>query len=284
MPEIEIRPPHEWRDFVECEDLQRDAWQMSDETEIVPAHLLITAHKNGGLVLGAYEGAQLVGFVFGFLGAERTGAEFRIKHCSHQLGVRRAFRSRGIGLALKQRQREYLLRQNLDLATWTYDPLQAVNANLNIARLGAIARRYIRDAYGELQDALNIGVASDRFEVEWWLNSERVQARIDAQEPAHPNPERQPIYEIKFDDAGMAHIAREADLEEGLCLVEIPADFNGIKARDLALGRAWREQTRVTFERAFAQGYSAVEFNNWRDDLGRRRSGYILQKEAILPS
>ena len=68
------------------EDLQRQVWPGS-ETDVVPAHLLITVVHNGGLVLGAFAEEKLVGFVFGFPGLEFTADGPRPKHCSHMAGV-----------------------------------------------------------------------------------------------------------------------------------------------------------------------------------------------------
>src|SRR5271157_2118378 len=51
--------------------LQREVWPGS-ETDVVPAHLLITAAHNGGVVLGAFVNEKLIGCVFGFPGLEST--------------------------------------------------------------------------------------------------------------------------------------------------------------------------------------------------------------------
>ena len=68
--EIEIRPIATHEEYAEVEDLQKQIWGITDGLDIVPAHLLLTAQKNGGLVLGAFEKEsqeeRLVGFVFGF--------------------------------------------------------------------------------------------------------------------------------------------------------------------------------------------------------------------------
>jgi predicted GNAT superfamily acetyltransferase len=275
---FEIRPAKGWEDCVQCEELQRKIWWTPDSTEVVPASLLITAHKNGGLLLGAYEGSHLVGFVFGFLGTESEGESRRLKHCSHMLAVLPGFRKLGLGYELKKKQRECLRSQNLDLATWTYDPLQAINAWLNVGRLGVIARRYVRDAYGEMQDVLNAGVPSDRFEVEWWLTSLRVLERIDGDSGPRDAPKReaQPIYQVEFDDRGLARVTAEAEFRDETCIVEFPADFNALKAIDLDLAREWRAWTRATFESAFALNYTVQDVARWSDE--HIHVAYILKQ------
>ena len=66
----------------------------------------------------------------------------------------------------------------MSLVKWTLDPLQARNAFFNIVKLGAVCRAYVRNLYGSLDDSLNRGRMTDRFEVEWWVRSKRVKQAI----------------------------------------------------------------------------------------------------------
>ena len=80
----------------------------------------------------------MVGFVYSLPG---------IKHCkptqwSHMAGVVDAHRGAGIGYELKRLQRQRALAMGLELIEWTYDPMQAMNAHLNFAKLGVIAEEY----------------------------------------------------------------------------------------------------------------------------------------------
>lgn len=278
---IEIRPAKTWEECIQCEDLQRSIWLTPNGTDVVPASLLITALKNGGLLLGAFEDHIMIGFVFGFLGVEGTGRNRILKHCSHMLAVLPEYRKLGIGRMLKIEQRAQLFSMGLELATWTYDPLQAANAKLNVKGLGAIARRYLRDAYGEMVDAINAGIASDRFEAEWWLNSPRVRHAVDgAPEDRVLNPgEPQDLYRIHFDDRGLPSVESAGECSNESCRLEIPFDLNALKLSDLALARSWREWTRESFESAFAKGYVVVNLENWQDECGRSRIAYILVKK-----
>ncbi|MGB8643753.1 MAG: hypothetical protein WCF84_00820 [Anaerolineae bacterium] len=276
---IEIRPAQSWVDYLACEEIQRQVWRAHDNRDIVPASLLVTAAKNGGVLLCAFHGEEIVGFVFGFLGMEPGVSQWHFKHCSHMLAVLQAYRAQRVGINLKLRQRQVLLAQGLDLATWTYDPLQAVNARLNLSRLGAIARRYVRDAYGEMSDELNAGVASDRFEAEWWVSSARVETRLAPDFSSIVTLSQAPaIYDIEFDWHNLPHVTAEQGLATESIWLEIPANFNLLRAQDLGLACAWRARTRATLEKAFANGYIAVDFMNWRDDLGQDRAAYLLQK------
>ena len=162
-------------DMTAVEELQRQVWPGS-ETDVVPAHLLVTAIHNGGLVFGAFMEERMVGFVFGFPGLEKTPDGPRAKHCSHMMGIHPLYRDAGVGYALKRAQWQIVRKQGLNHITWTYDPLISRNAYLNIARLGAVCNTYLKLEYGEMRDGLNLGLPSDRFQVDWWVNTKRVRA------------------------------------------------------------------------------------------------------------
>ena len=99
------------------------------------------------------------------------------------MGVLPEWQSRGVGYALKVAQREAVLNQGVRLITWTYDPLESKNARLNIAKLGAVCNTYIRNYYGELRDDINLGLATDRFQVDWWIASRRIETRLTRNRP-----------------------------------------------------------------------------------------------------
>ncbi|HEY5269306.1 MAG TPA: hypothetical protein VII97_03155 [Anaerolineales bacterium] len=159
------------------EALQRLVWPGS-ETDVIPAHMLLAVIHNGGLALGAFVGDNLVGVSFGFPGIYTTPDGPRLKHHSHILGVHPEWIGKGIGFALKRAQWQMVRKQGLDRITWTYDPLLSRNAHLNISRLGAVCNTYLRSEYGEMRDGLNSGLPSDRFQVDWWLNTKRVERRL----------------------------------------------------------------------------------------------------------
>ncbi len=261
------------------EELQRVVWPGS-ETEVVPAHVLLTAVHNGGLVIGAFsaeegQGDRLVGFVFGFPGLYFTPDGPRPKHCSHMLGVHPDYRDRGLGFALKRAQWQMVRHQGLDRITWTYDPLLSRNAYLNITKLGAVCNTYLCNEYGKLRDNLNIGLPSDRFQVDWWVNSQRVNRRLSrrARQPldlAHFFAAgAEVINPTRLDDAGWPHPSEDPlppleddwdAAEKSILLVEIPADFLALKAANFNLAVRWRMHTRAIFQRLFAAGYLVTDF------------------------
>src|SRR3989442_13798918 len=164
-PQVEVRLARSHAEFAACEALSRDIWGAA-ERNVVPRELLLTMQLNGGLVHGAFlPDGRLVGFCFAFAGV-RDG---QLRLCSHQLGVIPELRGAGIGIELKQAQRKDALRLGYPLVSWTFDPLEARNAYINLHRLGCVARLYDRDHYGDMEDDLNRGLPSDRLEAEWWL-------------------------------------------------------------------------------------------------------------------
>ncbi|MFH1185049.1 MAG: hypothetical protein V1755_08435 [Chloroflexota bacterium] len=290
MPAWNIRlleTPHE---MSVVEALQREVWPGS-ETDIVPAHLLITAVHNGGLVLGAFEGEKLVGFVFGFPGLESTPDGPRPKHCSHMAGVLTSHRDRGLGFALKRAQWQMVRHQGLDHITWTYDLLLSRNAYLNISRLGAVCSTYRRSEYGEMRDGLNAGLPSDRFQVDWWLSTHRVERRLSKR--ARPaltlsGLMRLGVHPLYNFDHGTDGLPRPPEhvppLQDQLLAAEIPADFMALKIMDFALARDWRFFAREFFETAFARGYIVTDFVFDRRSEAPRGLYVLTDGESTLES
>ena len=271
----------------QVEDLQRIVWPGS-ETDVVPAHLLVTLSHNGGLVLGAYEGEKLVGLLFGFAGLYHTADGPRPKHCSHQMGVDPEARDAGIGFALKRAQWQMVRQQGLDRVTWTYDPLLSRNGHLNIGRLGAVCNTYLRDVYGAMRDGMNAGLASDRFQVDWWVNTRRVAGCL-AREPRpalsladFEAADAQRLYDTELVDGLLRPAVSIASPEATLLLAEIPVDFPALKAADFELARDWRMYTREAFETCFEAGYLVTDFV-YEPGPGSPRSFYVLTHgEATL--
>jgi predicted GNAT superfamily acetyltransferase len=271
----------------QVEDLQRLVWPGS-ETDVVPAHLLITLAHNGGLVLGAYEAETMVGLLFGFPGLYSTPDGPRPKHCSHQMGVHPAARDAGIGFALKRAQWQMVRQQGLDRITWTYDPLLSRNGYLNIGRLGAVCNTYLRQVYGEMRDGLNSGLFSDRFQVDWWVNTRRVEGCLGP----HPRPalaladfeaaDVQNLYAVDLETEWVRPSDDLASPTGNLLLAEIPVDFLKLKAADFELARTWRMFTREVFETCFSAGYLITDFI-YDISLIRPRSFYVFTHgEATL--
>lgn len=286
-------------EFVSVEELQRHVWT-DNETEIIPVHMLEAVAHNGGLVIGAYledEPDRLAGFVFSFPGVYPTPDGPRLKHHSQMLGVHPDFRDRGLGFILKRAQWQMVRHQGIDRITWTYDPLLSRNAHINIARLGAVCDTYLSNYYGELRDGINQGLPSDRFQVDWWVNSTRVNRRLSRR--------ARQLLDLRHYQAGGAQVINPAifgqdgwprpvepdgsifEIEETassgvpIVLVEIPADFLALKAALPDLALEWRLHSRQVFEALFGGGYLVTDFVHTPEDPPR--SYYVLSHgEATL--
>jgi predicted GNAT superfamily acetyltransferase len=281
---INIRPLINVEDVIQLERLQLEVWPGS-ETDVVPAHLMLAIARNGGLLLGAFDEAKLIGFVLGFLATDKESpnrpAMARLKHHSHMLGVHPEYRDQGIGFRLKVAQRDFVNKQGVRLVTWTYDPLQSRNAYLNIHRLGTVCRIYHREAYGEMRDTLNVGYPSDRFEVEWWITSTRVKTRLEGKRQALDLANFLGAGAVKINPAqlGKDNLLQPAmetiPITERILLIEIPPDIIELKEKDPGLAQSWRIQTRSLFEEVFKKGYLVTDFVYLKEERFPR-SYYIL--------
>jgi chorismate synthase len=270
--EITITDVHKPTQLRAVEELQMVVWGFEPRS-VVPAHVLYTVSTSGGILLGAYAEESLVGFVLGFLGRR----EGRLYHASHMLGVHPDYRGRGIGAALKWRQRERALEQGLDLMTWTFDPLEARNAHLNLHTLGAYSRTYIEDLYGDLGDRLNRGLPTDRLVAEWELRN-----------PLRLSPLAAPI-SLLTNDAGkpLLQLDEQADPARvrgheaaSVYSVAIPANIQRLKREDPALSLAWRLAVRSALCWAFARGYVARDFVAGAYILIRNQASLDLPQSA----
>jgi predicted GNAT superfamily acetyltransferase len=235
---ISIRQIETIAELRAVEELQKDVWGIPD-IDVVPLTQLIAAKAAGGVLLGAFDGHTLVGFVYGFV-AEEDG---EMAHHSHMLAVKNAYRNFNLGYMLKLAQREEVLAQGINLITWTFDPLQSLNAYFNFAKLGVICDRYMINFYGEEAASFLHQSGTDRFWVKWWLTSDRVVKRLASTKAELENP----------DDK---------------LLIEIPADVNVLSKEE---AWEWRVGTRRAFTEALEAGYVVREF--YRED---KKGIYIL--------
>ena len=212
-------------EFHACVELQREIWDEED-LELEPSTMFVVASITGGQVLGAFDGAKLVGFTLAVAGVRQGVAYLH----SHQTGVSETYRDRGVGRMLKLFQREEALARGIRLVEWTFDPLEMKNAHFNLNRLGAICRRYLPDLYGVTTSPLHRGIETDRLVAEWQLDSPRVIAAIQDLAPA----------------------AADAPAK-----IEVPAEAELLK-QDAQKTKAVQARVRDEFTKWFARGYAAT--------------------------
>lgn len=218
-------------------------------TQSIGHEILRAFQASGNVLIGAYEGERMVGFVLGFYGRDEEGWH----HHSHMLATLPERRHGGVGYALKLAQRAAVLEAGVSVVRWTFDPLIARNAHLNLNKLGAVGDRFHRRFYGEMADDVNRGDRSDRLEVRWDLGSEPAErgtvdpgeyrvvlGRTGGQDHSVPGPVAAP--------------------DGRAAVVEIPRDHGELRARDPAIGAAWRDAVAEALEACFGAGMVAVAF------------------------
>jgi predicted GNAT superfamily acetyltransferase len=288
---IQLRDLTSPSDMIALELLQKEVWPGSD-VDIVPGHICQGIADHGGVLIGAFDGDQLVGFVLGVLGTDPLSqgdlAMTRLLHYSHQLGVHPDYRGQGLGFLLKSAQRVAVNQQGVRMITWTYDPLLSLNANLNIRQLGAICRTYLREYYGEMRDGLNIGLPSDRFVVEWWITSQRVKARMRADRKyldlAHfIDAGAQRSNQAELDTDGLVRpIEQDIQLGANLQIVEIPSDYPAMRSQNPELALEWRKATRDIFENLFGAGFIVSDFIYFKEETIPRSYYILIQGDSVL--
>lgn len=245
--------------------IEQRIWGMSP----IPTHQTFTAVKNGGVMLGAFEAGELIGFSYGFAGFK----DGRSYLCSHMLGIDPAHRSRKIGEKLKLRQREIAMDIGYDMMIWTFDPLETRNGYLNLTKLNAVCNTYIENCYGEMKDGINKGLPSDRFEVHWHLDSMHVrnEMTVDMEDAV-------PLNTIRSNVEGLPEFTGMEDIPEAdVHSLAVPKDFQRLKVESPVLALEWRLKTREKFQELFRAGYSAAHLQ-LSDDYAE----YIFVKTTDL--
>jgi predicted GNAT superfamily acetyltransferase len=287
MAEIIIKPLRHFEDMQSAVDLQKIYWGEGADA-LVPAHMLFSLAAHGGHVLAAFDGSHMVGVLIGFLGTseenETRPAMANLQVVSKRMVVLPEYRSHGVGYRLKLAQRDLAVKQGIRLVTWTFDPLLAPNAHLNVRKLGVICHDYLVNYYGtEDTPGLSALGTSDRLLAEWWVTNRRVEERISGS--------RNPLTLRHYLDAGTTLInPAHADLfirpaeavdtpRSSLALVEIPLNSAEIMQAAPELAQRWRMHIRDVFQRRFGAGDSITDFV--RDQYeGRDRAFYVLSVGA----
>jgi predicted GNAT superfamily acetyltransferase len=249
---IVIRDIETLDEMHEVEQLQREIWGVSD-LDVLPALALRPQKEVGAILMGAFAGGRIVGFVFGFPGILNGET---IIH-SDMLGVSSEYRSQNLGYLLKLAQRDAALALGVKRITWTFDPLQSRNAHLNFGKLGVIADRYLVNYYGETSSFLHRS-GTDRLWVTWLLDRDRVSSK----------PTENSFALISVDQNGEPIVNTDRTDEKQL-VIEIPSEANP---------ELWREPTRAAFTSALDSGYVVTDFQVV--DRNNQRIGVYLLRAS----
>ena len=220
-------------------ELQQQIWGYS-AIDTVPEQMFVVANESGGQVLGAFQQDRPIGFTLAFAGIHQQRPHLQ----SHMVGVVPEFQNQGVGRLLKLAQRDDAIARGIDLIEWTFDPLQLKNAHFNLARLGAIVRRYIPNCYGRTSSPLHAGLPTDRLVAEWWLSSDRVKRTIDGNNQYRGFSTR----------------------------ISIPVAIRQICSNDPAQAEKIQSRVREQFEAYIAEGQAAVGL-----EFDQLQGSYLLE-------
>lgn len=279
---IIIKPANADTDFDAIMHISAAAWG-SGLDDSVPSHTLRALASNKGTVLMAWEGEKPIGFCYSFLSFEGSSIQnATFYHYSHQAGILPQYLGHQVGEKLKWAQRTAVLAQGVEQIRWTFDPLQTLNANLNMRKLGATCVTYKQNYYGKMDDELNKGLPTDRFHVDWWIGSDWVQRHANKKyQSPDLNQLRQQngafINEVAVKNGRLQPQHTITTNWPNILIMTIPNNFRQLHQEDLPLALAWRFHTRELFEQAFGLGYTAVDLLIESD-----RCHYILQKDLDI--
>jgi predicted GNAT superfamily acetyltransferase len=259
--DVTILELHKLEDLRELERVFAAVWERPDEPPIGSDLMRALAHS-GNYIAGARHGTRLVGGLIGWLGGSPPD---HLHLHSHILGVVADAQVRGLGFELKQHQRRWCLDRGIKVVEWTTDPLVRRNAHFNLTKLGAEAREYLVNFYGEMIDGLNAGEESDRLLIRWRLDSEQVEAaaRGNAPEPAVEQLTGEGAAVVLSVGASGEPVAGPPSSEVLLC--QVPEDIVSVRRADPGLAHAWRVESRRVLSVAFDAGYrmSAATRTGW---------------------
>jgi predicted GNAT superfamily acetyltransferase len=238
----------------------------------IPLQLTLTLAKFGGIFLGAFDGDHMIGFLYSFPGF--TDGQPHL--CSHMMGFLPEYRKQGLGVQMKWLQREEAIRRQHNKITWTYDPLETVNGFLNIAKLGGVVRTYLPNCYGVMEDVFNRGLPTDRFLVEWFITSSRVNSYREGKTYACDTAGAPSLLSYERNGELPRPTGVFLNHQEPVLLVPVPAHFQQVKQSDIHLASAWRELTGQVFQTYFARGYVATNVLRSPDIVH-----YVLEKQPL---
>jgi predicted GNAT superfamily acetyltransferase len=250
MTDIRIKVLLEMDDMQTAAEVEAEVWGW-DSTLASPTNVLRVSALKGGLVLGAYDANRMIGMAWAF--PARFDGKFGL--WSHVAGVLQSHQGKGIGLALKHAQRIWALNNGYDEIRWSYDPLQAGNANFNFRRLGCTVRKFYPNLYGIYDDAVNPGLPTDRFEAIWPLESLVIDGLLRGEPIAEPD-----MPEITLLEYADGQFRRGGVGAKPTARVEIPSNYYTLGRSNPDLARAWQTALRETITDAFGRGMEVTAF------------------------
>jgi predicted GNAT superfamily acetyltransferase len=296
MTDIRIRDLHTIDDFRQVVELEHTIWGYTDSADVVTIPVFIFTVKRGAVLIGACDADQrMLGFAYAVVGMKNGQPML----WSHMTGVLPEYRG-GLGYWLKLEQRARALAQGYELIEWTFDPMQAMNAHLNFAKLGGVVEEYAENFYGESTSALHRGTPTDRLIVSWRIAEPHVVRRLEsafakastsAKATVDETADKQtfglravshevgqaPVVNITAMDGEWREVtSMDLAIDARRVWIEIPTGFTQMQQQAPERALHWRLQVRQMFQAYFSKGYRAVDFVLQRDaGFGR----YLLARK-----
>jgi len=278
MSDIHIRDLTSIEEFRQVVALEQAIWGYTDAADLVTVPVFIFTVHRGAILLGAFDPStqsgpreaadplllrpgpgRMVGFAYAVMGMKHQ----RPMQWSHMAGVLPDYRG-GLGYRLKLAQRERALSQGLDLIEWTFDPLQAMNAHFNFAKLGGVSEEYAVNFYGESTSALHRGTPTDRLVLSWRIAEPHVIRRLEQagslSARAHDVSEAPIVNPTALEGPWRQAASIDLSRDDRRVWIEIPTGFTEMQQQAPDRALRWRMELRQMFEAYFGRGYRAVDF------------------------
>jgi predicted GNAT superfamily acetyltransferase len=302
---LRVETSDEPSDYGMYEALREEIWGFPDDHMSSSRNMMCenVFHEGGSLFIGAFveapgggfavDASGLAGFCYGFVGVRDKEIGYHeltnLRFYAQYAGVRKPYQSYGLGILLKEFQRETVLGLlGVSTIICTYDPLTGVNANRNVHHFGMDVLEYRVATYGEYGGLLNrTDVPTDRFLMSWDLVRKERPAVPDA-EAVRNAPETVRAATRRVAGRGGALDLEvvegtDTDFEVDPLLVRVPLDFyrmlqeTDVAAEDVRrIPVDWRLATRTVLRTLFDRGYRVVDFA--KAGPGSPANRYVLSR------
>lgn len=248
-----------------------------DERRQLALYTLIDLARNGGHIIGAFDGSLLIGYVVAFFGTNSRDphrpAMANLKLVISRIGVHPDYRNVGVATQMIGRFYEIAEQQGVRLATYAFDPLNSREAYLMIRKLGAIGKVFTPGYYGD----------ADALVSELWLTQNRVRQRLTGEQRIYlslpqyleANTPLLNLPQIEADTGKLLPYPYDiAVADSAMLLIEIPTEPEMMG--DIGL---WRHHIQTILLTVLQHGYVITDFlyENYED---RPRALYLLSYDG----
>jgi predicted GNAT superfamily acetyltransferase len=287
-------------------ELEKRVWNRDGYREVnAPMLYFELAYLTNGLVLTAFdEGVypeeerrrmaqedpwyaqdRPIGFLACFADFDKKGPFWY----GARMGVDRLYWDKNIGEEILRVLYECAKERSIPRIRWTYDPLVSRNGYIYIHRMGAIVREIGFNYYSAVftSDEFNRSISTDRFIVEWLIQTDRVRERIErgilpSLHDTSEMTEENIVNAIDMDEDGLECPGEKNvfHLNVSPLFVEIPYNQDRILKVDRTKAQPLRDYCRALFMHYLARGYVVRGFVVGKEADNRRRAYYRLERDS----